>query len=167
MVWLVGLCLTTTMVGAVLWVGLWSPPEGTVLNGEVVLLGEAPRRAFDSTGLFVLIGVVAGAISGLLAGLLARGHELLTLLTVVFAAPVSGWTMRYAGRVIGPPDPSLTASKSPDLTGIALALEAPGVVPMLAFPVGALGGLFVALVLSPTRTPVHPTMSNETGTMPR
>lgn len=166
-VWLLALCLAAAIVSAALWVWLWTPPEGTVLNGKIVLLGDGPRRAFDSTGWFVLLGCLAGATTGLVAGLLTRRNEVLTLVGLLLAAILAAYVMRWLGHTWGPPDPGPIAAASEDLTGLPLALEAPGIVPILALPIGALAGLFTALVLWPHRTPVDATRAQSVATIPQ
>lgn len=166
-VWVLGLFLLMGLAPAFIWAGLWTPAEGLVVDGQLVLLGDGPRQAFDATGWYLVIGVVVGLISGLVVGTLSRSNELVTLCLVVVGAVGAALVMRWVGHALGPPDPTPIAARSEDYTSLPVDLALPGSIPTLALPIGALAGLLTALVLSPTRRGRPSENGTPVGTMPR
>lgn len=150
-VWVLGLFLLTGLIASLVWVWLWTPAEGLVLDGRLVLLGDAPRHAFDGTGWFLIVSAAAGLIVGAVLGMLARHNELITLFALVVGALGAAVMMRWVGSGLGPPDPTPIAARSVDYTGMPVALELSGVIAMVALPISALAGFLTALVVVPPR----------------
>lgn len=166
-IWVLGLFGLVGLLSALVWVWLWTPAEGLVIDGQLVLLGDGPRQAFDGTGWYLVIGAVVGLVSGLVVGILARSNELVTLCLVVVGAVGAALVMRWVGHGLGPPDPTPIAARSEDYTTLPVDLALPGLTPTLALPIGALAGFLIALVLCPTRRGIVHASGGPVGTMPR
>lgn len=165
--WVLGLFVAVGLCSAFVWVWLWTPAQGLVLDGQLVLLGDGPRQAFDSTGWFLLIGSVAGLVTGGCVAMLARNNELVTLVSLVTGSIAAALLMRWVGYLLGPADPAPIAARSVDYTSLPVALDLPGAIATLALPIGALAGFLIAVVLSPTRRRSRSGSDDSVGMMPR
>jgi len=95
---------------------------------------------------------------GLVAGLLLDRNEIVTLVAVVIGSALAAWVMLRVGLSLSPPDPEAlakTAKEGTELPGrldlagrlrpFGLGLDGQLRSPMLAFPIGAMAGLALAL----------------------
>ena len=127
-----------------LWRWLWTPPRGTVASG--VWFPTPEGSDFAATGLYVLVGLGAGLLLGMLIALVTDRRELLTLGLVVAGSLLAGWVMLRVGELGMPADPSRLAPRAADGTRLPGTLTITGWIPLAAFPIGALVGLFGVFV---------------------
>ncbi|WP_416952994.1 hypothetical protein ACNKF0_13875 [Nocardioides sp. T5] len=141
--------------GGVLWERLWDAPTGLAFEGRWYLEPAGPDFAFEAIALFVVIAFPIGLLLAVLAGRW-RGHETVTVVTVLVAAGVAAAVMYAVGSALGPPDPQALAAGRPDYTPLPgdLGLTAPdqGRVPwhstaLVALPAGAMAGLVGSYLL--------------------
>ena len=135
--------------GGVLWERLWDAPTGIAFDGTWYLEPAGPDFSFEAIALFVMIAFPLGLVLAVLVGLW-RGHETVTVVTVLVAAGIAAAVMYAVGSTLGPPDPQALAAGRPDYTPVPsdLGLTAPdqGRVPwhstaLVALPLGAMTGL--------------------------
>lgn len=147
--------------GGRVWWLLWSPPPtGVVYEGRWVPqpAAEGLGAEFAGTGWYVVIAVAAGLVLGLVCGLLLDRNEIVTLVAVAAGSVVAAWLMMRVGVSFSPPDPQVlaeTAKEGAELPGqldLAGTLHPFGATlgdqvrsPMLAFPIGSMTGLAIAL----------------------
>ena len=141
--------------GGVLWERLWDAPTGLAYQGRWYLEPAGPDFSFEGIALFVLIAFPLGLVLAVLAGLW-RGHETVTVVTVLVSASVAAVVMYAVGSALGPPDPQALAAGRPDLTPLPgdLGLTAPDQgrvqwhsTALVALPAGAMTGLVGAYLL--------------------
>ena len=141
--------------GGVLWERLWDAPVGLAFGGRWFLEPAGPDFSFEGIALFVLIAFPLGLVLAALVGS-RRGHETVTVVTVLVSAGIAALVMYAVGSALGPPDPQALAAGRPDLTPLPgdLSLTAPdrGRVPwhstaLVALPAGAMTGLVGAYLL--------------------
>lgn len=147
------------VVGGVLWRWLWTPLRGTVLDGTWYPATNASE--FSATGIFVLLGLGLGVLLGAVSALLTDRRELLALGLVLVGSVLAAATMIAVGRLGMPADPNDLARTAADGTRLPGTLRITGWTPVVAWPAGALLGLFVVFVgLSPKpvdqQSPVDP-----------
>lgn len=135
--------------GGVLWERLWDAPTGVAFRGAWYLEPAGPDFSFEAIALFVVIAFPLGLVLAALAGMW-RGHEAVTLVSVLVGATVAAFVMYAVGHALGPGDPQALAAGQPDYTPLPgdLGLTAPdqGRVPwhssaLVALPAGAMTGL--------------------------
>ena len=141
--------------GGVLWERLWEAPIGVAFDGRWFLEPAGPDFSFEGIALFVLIAFPLGLVLAALVGSW-RGHETLTVVTVLVSASVAAVVMYAVGSALGPPDPQALAAGRPDLTPLPgdLGLTAPDQgrvqwhsTALVALPAGAMTGLVGAYLL--------------------
>ena len=133
--------------GRVWWV-LWSPaPKGIVYQGNWVPqpYAEGERADFAGTGWYVVVAVVAGLLLGVLAGLLLDRNELVTLVAVAAGSALAAWLMLRVGVSFSAPDPEVLAETAKEGSELPGRLDLAGNSPLLAFPIGSVAGLAIAL----------------------
>jgi hypothetical protein len=143
------------------WWKIWSPaPTGVVFERQWIPqpATEGLSAEFAGTGWYVVVAVVAGLVLGLLAGLLLDRNEIVTLVAVAAASVLAAWLMFRVGVSFSAPDPEVLAKTAKEGTELPGRLDLAGPVhpfgltlddqvrsPMLAFPIGAMAGLAIAL----------------------
>ena len=141
--------------GGVLWERLWEAPIGVAFDGRWFLEPAGPDFSFEGIALFVLIAFPLGLVLAALVGSW-RGHETVTVVTVLVSASVAAVVMYAVGSALGPPDPQAQAAGRPDLTPLPvdLGLTAPDQgrvqwhsTALVALPAGAMTGLVGAYLL--------------------
>jgi hypothetical protein len=141
--------------GGVLWERLWDAPIGVAFDGRWFLEPAGPDFSFEGIALFVLIAFPLGLVLAALVGSW-RGHETVTVVTVLVSASVAAVVMYAVGSALGPPDPQALAAGRPDLTPLPgdLGLTAPDQgrvqwhsTALVALPAGAMTGLVGAYLL--------------------
>lgn len=154
------------VLGAVcgwIWHGLWEAPTGVVFEDQWYLNPSGPDVGFSGTATYVLVAAVAGLFAGLGLALL-RGHETLTLVTVVVGSVLAGLLMYGVGHALGPADPRPLAQGREDFAKLPsdLHLAAPDEsrrplrsTAMAAFPSGALSGLVAVYLVGRRRQGAH------------
>ena len=138
--------------GGLLWRWLWTPLHGTVLDGT--WYPATNSSDFSATGLYVLIGLGLGLVLGVVSGLVTDRRELVTLGLVVAGSLLAAEVMRAVGAIGMPADPSVLARSAADGTQLPGTLIVRGWTPVVAWPAGALVGLFVVFI-GLTRKPVE------------
>lgn len=134
--------------GGWLWQRVWTPPTGVVRDGRFQFQSwEDVGHQFGATGWYVVIGLAGGAVLGLLAALLARTAELVTLAAVALGSALAGLVAWRLGAVLAPPDPTTLTGLGPDDV-VPAQLVMPVGSWLAAWPLGALGVLFVVYVLT-------------------
>jgi hypothetical protein len=148
------------LVGGWVWWKLWSPaPAGAVFEKQwYPQATEGLMAEFAGTGWYVVVAIVAGLVLGIIAGLLLDRDEIVTLVAVVVGSALAAWLMLKVGLHFSPADPQPIADTAKDGTELPGVLELAGALnlpghalddevrsPMLAFPIGALAGLAIAL----------------------
>ena len=132
------------VVGGLVWRWLWTPLRGTVLDGTWYPATNASE--FSATGIYVLVGLGAGLVLGVLSALVTDRRELVTLGLVVVGSLLAAVAMLAIGRLGMPADPSRLARTAADGTQLPGTLTVTGWTPMVAWPTGALLGLFVVFI---------------------
>ena len=150
----------TGLLGGWVWWKLWAPaPAGAVYEKQwYPKATEGLLADFAGTGWYVVVALVAGVLLGVLAGLRLDRNEIVTLVAVVVGSALAAWLMMKVGFHFSPPDPQHIADTAKNGTELPGQLELAGSVnlpghrfdevvrsPMLAFPIGALAGLAIAL----------------------
>lgn len=131
-----------------IWWELWSPaPSGVVFQEQWIPQPYAAGQSaeFAGTGLYVVVGIVGGLVLGLVAGLLLDRRELVTLVAVAAGSCLAAWLMLRVGVSFSAPDPEALAKTAKEGTELPGRLVLAGKSPLLAFPVGAMAGLAIAL----------------------
>lgn len=131
-------------VGGVLWRWLWTPLHGTVLDGTWYPATNASE--FSATGIYVLLGLGLGLLLGAFSALVTDRRELVTLGFVVAGSLLAAGAMLAIGRLGMPADPSRLARTAADGTQLPGTLRVTGWTPVVAWPTGALVGLFVVFI---------------------
>jgi hypothetical protein len=130
----------------VLWEWIWTPPQGVVVDHELLLDGNGLRADFSGTALYVLVAALSGLLVGVLVAVLADRYELVTLAAVAVGSALAAWLMLQVGQWLGPPDPTTLAANADDYTRISDDLRVAGTSAFTAFPSGALIGLVVVFI---------------------
>ncbi|MDQ4054596.1 MAG: hypothetical protein M3237_18125 [Actinomycetota bacterium] len=142
------------------WWELWSPaPKGVVFQKQWIPqpYAEGQGADFAGTGWYVVVAVVAGLVLGLVAGLLLDRNEIVTLVAVAAGSVLAAWLMLKVGVGYSAPDPEVLAKTAKEGTELPGRLELAGKSPMLAFPIGAMAGLAIALFgITKRRVERHP-----------
>ncbi len=157
---ILALFVVTGLIGGWVWWKLWSPaPEGAVFEKQwYPRATEGLIAEFAGTGWYVVVAIAAGLLLGLASGLWLDRDEIFTLVAVVVGSAIAAWLMLKVGLHFSPPDPQPIAETAKNGTELPGVLELSGAVnlpgralddevrsPMLAFPIGALAGLAIAL----------------------
>lgn len=148
-------------LGGRVWWELWSPaPKGVVYQQQWIPqpYAEGSGADFAGTGWYVVVAVVGGLVLGLIAGLLLDRNEIVTLVAVAAGSVLAAWVMMRYGLSLSAPDPEVLAKTAKEGAELPGRLELAGTLhpfgrglddqvrsPMLAFPIGAMAGLAVAL----------------------
>lgn len=134
------------VLAGALWEWIWTPPQGVVIDHELLLDGDGLRADFSSTALYVLVAAFAGLLLGVLVAVFADRYELVTLVGVVAGSVLAAWLMLQVGEWLGPPDPGPLAATADDYTRIPDDLDVSGTSAFTAFPAGALIGVVVVFI---------------------
>ncbi|WP_139981043.1 hypothetical protein [Nocardioides litoris] len=141
------------LLGGLLWVTLWDPPQGVVQDGSWLFLDfPTIERIFSATGLYVVIGLLGGLLLGVVAAFCCRSPELAVLAAVTVGAALAAWLAHQVGTADSPVNPRLLALVSEEGTRLPGSLETPGRVQYVAWPMGALLGLAMTYLLSGAAT---------------
>lgn len=114
-------------LAGVVWERVWSPPIGIVFKGVWFLEPAGPDHAFDGTGWYVAIALVAGVATTLALGLLRPRHELASVVAFAIGSMLAGWVMFKVGHALGPADPQILAAGQADYTTLPSDLRLAGV----------------------------------------
>lgn len=133
------------LAGAI-WEWIWTPPNGVVIEGKLLLDGDGLRNDFSGTALFVLVAAVTGLVVSVVVCVVLDRHELVTLLGVALGSVLATWLMLTVGEALGPPDPTALALAADDYDRIPDRLRVSGHSPWTAMPGGALIGLAAVFV---------------------
>jgi hypothetical protein len=148
-------------LGGKLWWELWSPaPKGIVFQQQWIPQPYAAGQGADfaGTGWYVVVALVGGLVLGLVAGLLLDRNEIVTLVAVAVGSLLAAWLMLRVGVSFSAPDPEVLAKTAKEGSELPGRLDLAGKLtlldydfhdqvrsPMLAFPIGAMAGLAIAL----------------------
>jgi ABC-type nitrate/sulfonate/bicarbonate transport system permease component len=135
-------------LGGKVWWELWSPaPSGIVYQKQWIPqpYAEGERADFAGTGWYVVVAVVAGLLLGVIAGLLLDRNELVTLAAVAAGSALAAWLMLRVGVSFSAPDPEALAKTAKEGSELPGRLDLSGNSPLLAFPIGSMAGLAIAL----------------------
>jgi hypothetical protein len=163
LVWAGGIVVVTAVVGVLcglVWRSLLDAPRGIVVGHQWYPnppeAGE--RTAFDATGWYVVIAVVAGLAVGIVAAVLGRARELWTLAGVLLGALLAAWLMRLVGLHGAPPDPQALARHAADGTKLPGTLGRPGAAAFVTWPLAALVPVGAIFLIVPGRpiAPIEP-----------
>ena len=138
-------------LAGVVWVWLWTPPSGVVVDQRWVQDESGLRGDFSATGSYVAVAAVAGLLVAVLLGVLFDRAELVTLLVVLVGSVLAGWVMYRVGLALSPADPRSLADSAEDGTRLPGRLAVDGISPFLAFPGGAMLGLVIVYFGLPRR----------------
>lgn len=139
------------ILAACVWVWVWTPPMGVVVDGEFFLDDTALNSGFAGTGSYVLIALAAGALLGGVTAALLVEDPPRALAVGLAGSLLAGTVMALLGPMLGPDDPALLARDLPDRSELAAGLTLGAWGAWLAFPVGTLVGLLVGWWLLPGR----------------
>lgn len=150
---LVGWALVAGLLGGWLWMQLWQPPTGRIVNHtwypDPWVSGY--ERAFSATAWFALLGVGTGLISGVVCALIRLSTPIARVGAVVATTVLSTAVMYGYGLSSAPADPARAAGQLPDGTAILGTLVAPGWSALAAAPLAGLLVIATVLLSRPTR----------------
>jgi hypothetical protein len=156
--WVLGIVVVIAaagVVGGLVWHSLLDVPHGVVVGHQWFPdpweTGE--RDAFDATGWYVVIAVVAGLVLGLASAVLSRAPELWTLAAVLVGSLLAAWLMRAVGLHGAPPDPQVAAKHAADGTRLSGTLGRPGAAAFVTWPLAAVVPVGVLFLILPGRRP--------------
>jgi hypothetical protein len=127
----------------VVWVWLWTPPSGVVVDHRWVQDETGLRGDFSATGSYVAVAAVTGLLAAVLLAVLFDRAEVVTLIAVLAGSVLAGWVMYRVGLALSPADPRALADSAKDGTRLPGRLAVDGDSPFRAFPGGAMLGLVI------------------------
>jgi hypothetical protein len=130
-------------LAGVVWVWLWTPPTGVVLDHQWVQDESGLRGDFSATGSYVAVAAVTGLLVAFLLAVLFDRAEVVTLVAVLVGSVLAGWVMYRVGVALSPADPRALAESAEDGTRLPGRLAVDGDSPFRAFPGGAMLGLVI------------------------
>jgi hypothetical protein len=130
-------------LAGVVWVWLWTPPTGVVVDHRWVPDESGLPNDFSATGSYVAIAAVTGLLVAVLLGVIFDRAEIVTLLAVLAGSVLAGWVMYHVGLALSPADPRSLADSVEDGTRLPGRLMVDGSSPFRAFPGGAMLGLVI------------------------
>jgi hypothetical protein len=135
-------------LAGVVWVWLWTPPTGVVVDHQWVQDESGLRGDFSATGSYVAVAAVTGLVIAVLLGVLFDKAEIVNLLVVLAGSVLAGWVMYRVGIALSPADPRSLADSVKDGTRLPGRLAVNGVSPFKSYPGGAFpGGAMLGLVI--------------------
>ena len=143
-------------VAGVVWVWLWTPPSGVVVDHRWVQDETGLRGDFSATGSYVAVAAVTGLLVAVLLAVLFDRTEIATLLAVLGGSVLAGWVMYRVGLALSPDDPRSLADSAQDGTRLPGRLAVDGNSPFRAFPGGAMLGLVIVYFGLSRRRGNHP-----------
>jgi hypothetical protein len=135
-----------------LWHELWTPATGVVVQHEWYPDGDALRKDFSGTGLYVLVAAGAGLVLGTASAILGGRRPLLTVAAAVAGSVLAAYLMTTLGEGLGPADPHGLAKTLDDGESLPSALVVTGFSPTLAFSIGTLVALAFVYTIFPGKT---------------
>ena len=138
-------------LAGVVWVWLWTPPSGVVVDQRWVQDESGLRGDFSATGSYVAVAAVAGLLIAVLLGVLFDKAELVNLAVVLVGSVLAGWVMYHVGLALSPADPRSLADSVKDGTRLPGRPVVSGISPFQAFPGGAMLGLVIVYLGLPRR----------------
>ena len=138
-------------LAGVVWVWLWTPPTGVVVDHRWVQDESGLRGDFSATGSYVAVAAVTGLLVAVLIGVLFDRAEIVTLLAVLVGSALAGWVMYHVGLALSPADPRSLADSVKDGTRLPGRPVVSGISPFQAFPGGAMLGLVIVYLGLPRR----------------
>ncbi|MGD9961263.1 hypothetical protein [Nocardioides sp.] len=145
---------TSLVVGVVagfVWERIWTPPTGAAFQGKWILDGDGLPKDFSSTGIYVLVAVVAGLLVGTVTSLAFDHDEVVTLAAIVVGSLVATAVMWWVGTTLGPPDPAVLAKTADDFEPIVGDLGVSGKGAFCALPFGAVLSAAAVFFFKPPR----------------
>ena len=153
------------VLGGWLWSVFADPPAFEVLQHGAIMGEEAAGQQFGVDVTFGVIGLVLSVPLGLLTGWLWHRVGWPQAVACAVGAGIAALIAWRLGIVLGPADPSdlISSAAVHDLLPERLDVHAKGM--LLAWPVGALAGFIVAVVLfsRPTSPPPYAPPPADTG----
>ena len=131
------------VLAGVVWVWLWTPPTGVVVDHRWVQDETGLRGDFSATGSYVAVAAMTGLLVAVLLAVLFDRAEVLTLILVLGGSVLAGWVMYRVGVALSPPGPRDLAGSVDDGTRLPGRLAVDGDSPFRAFPGGAMLGLVI------------------------
>ena len=138
-------------LAGVVWVWLWTPPSGVVVDQQWVQDESGLRGDFSATGSYVAVAAVTGLLIAVLLGVLFDKAELVNLAVVLVGSVLAGWVMYRVGLALSPADPRSLAGSVEDGTRLPGRPRVAGISPFQAFPGGAMLGLVIVYFGLPRR----------------
>jgi hypothetical protein len=138
-------------LAGVVWVWLWTPPTGVVVDHRWVQDESGLRGDFSATGSYVAVAAVTGLLVAVLLGVLFDRAEIVTLLAVLAGSMLAGWVMYRVGVALSPADPRSLADSVEEGARLPGRLMVDGSSPFRAFPGGAMLGLVIVYFGLPRR----------------
>jgi hypothetical protein len=138
-------------LAGVVWVWLWTPPTGVVVDHRWVQDESGLRGDFSATGSYVAVAAVTGLLVAVLLGVLFDRAEVVTLLAVLAGSVLAGWVMYRVGVALSPADPRSLADSAEEGARLPGRLMVDGSSPFRAFPGGAMLGLVIVYFGLPRR----------------
>ncbi|GAA2070499.1 hypothetical protein GCM10009821_04570 [Aeromicrobium halocynthiae] len=155
--------VAASALAGVAWSSWAEPGTWQVTEQGVVLTQEASQGQFDVEVLFVGIGVVLCLVWGLAVGVAGRSLGWPVVPVTAAAAALASLVAWTVGLSLGPPDPQTVQGLSlgdsfPDQLAVSSFSS------FVAWPVAALGGLVVGLLLTVDRAALAERPGEETST---
>jgi hypothetical protein len=137
-------------LAGVLWRHLWSPVTGVVQQHQwfAMPFDAGEQHDFNGEAWYFIVALASGIALALVAVVVMRGAELLTLLAVAVGSVAAGVVMWRVGMIGNAPDPMQLAKHAADGTKLSSRLHLANAVALTAFPLGALGMLMCAFLMT-------------------
>lgn len=155
----VAACAVLGLVGGWLWYHWWGPPnKGTIYDTTKGPLwfdasDKGVAQKFNGPADYSVIAVGLSVVVGVAAALLGRRQALAAIGGLILGTALAAYLSWMVGTAMSPPDPSQYATKAnicqkAPCKEYPAQIELSGWTPFLCWPIGALGGFSVTIVVS-------------------
>jgi hypothetical protein len=152
-------CAVLGALGGWLWYHWWGPPnKGTIYDTTQGPLwfdstDKGIAQQFDGPAQYAVIALGLGLLVGVAAALFGRRQALAAVGGLVVGAALAAYLSWAIGTAMSPPDPSKYATEAnicqqAPCKEYPAQIELSGWTPLLCWPIGALGGFSVTVVVS-------------------
>lgn len=153
-----GACLALGALGGWLWYRWWGPPQdGAVFDTThgptwFPLTDHASAHQFDGPGEYAVIALGFGLLLGIGGAVVGRRQALAACAALVVGSALAAAVSWWIGTTLSPPDTSTYETKANVCTEQPCkkyddAIEVSGITPLLCWPLGALGGFSLTIVV--------------------
>lgn len=152
-------CAALGLLGGVLWYHWWGPPnKGTIYDTTQGPLwfdatDKGIAQQFNGPAEYAVIAAGLSVLVGVAAALLGRRQALAAVGGLVVGTALAAYLSWVVGTSMSPPDPAKYATKAnicqkAPCKEYPAQIELTGWTPLLCWPIGALGGFSVTVMVS-------------------